>query len=179
MNASSLTLENLFLDELAERYDAEQRVLTALPGFTKGATDPELQKAFHCHLLATSSQIKKIEQVFCSFGKEVCRSTSDPTSALLQQAVAVGSSYGGTQVMDAALICVAQKISHLEIASYGCLYEWAVLLANKDATSILQDVLEEEKAANETLTELARAYENAKALPEGLPDISQDTPPDE
>ena len=72
------------------------------------------------------------------------------------------------------MISAAQKVEHYEMASYGCLHEWAGLLENEKAADLLEDILDEEKATNEKLTELARASSNAEALAETGPDASSE-----
>jgi len=66
--------------------------------------------------------------------------------------------------INAALISAAQKVEHYEMASYGCLHAWAGVLGNERAAGLLEEILDEEKAANRSLNELALATSNEEAL---------------
>ena len=90
--------------------------------------------------------------------------TCEATVGLIEEAEEIASDFKGSPAINAALVCAAQKIEHYEIASYGCLHEWAKLLGNDEAAALLEEILEEEKSANDGLTELARATCNEQAL---------------
>jgi ferritin-like metal-binding protein YciE len=159
-------LKDLFLDELADMYDAERRLVKALPKMAKAATCDALKGAIQSHLKETEGHVKKLEQVFRSFDEKVKGITCEATVGLLAEGDEIAAEFKGSPAINAALISVAQKIEHHEMASYGCLHEWAGLLGNKEAAGLLQRILDEEKAANESLTELARASSNEEALSE-------------
>jgi len=160
------TLKDLFLDELADMYDAEQRIIKALPKMAKAATCHDLKKAIQSHLKETEGHVKKLEQVFKSFDEKAKRETCEATVGLLEEGDEIAADFKGSPAINAALIAAAQKVEHYEIASYGCLAEWADLLDNKEAAELLQEILSEEKTANESLTDLARASSNEEALEE-------------
>jgi len=160
------TLKDLFLDELADMYDAERRIVKALPKMAKAATSAELKNAIQSHLKETQGHVKKLEQVFQSFDKKARGQTCEATVGLLEEGDEIAADFKGSPAINAALISAAQKVEHYEMASYGCLHEWAGLLGNNEAASLLEQILEEEKAANESLTELARASSNQEALGE-------------
>ena len=160
------TFKDLFLNELADMYDAEHRIIKALPKMIKAATCNHLKKAFQAHLKETESQVRKLEQVFKSFGVKAKAKTCDATVGLLKEGDEIASDFKGSPAINAALICAAQKVEHYEIASYGCLHEWAGVLGNKEAAGLFQGILEQEKAANESLTELAKTRSNQEALGE-------------
>ena len=161
------TLKQLFLDELADMYDAEHRILKALPKMAAAATCSELKKAIKSHLKETQGQVKKLERVFKSFDLKPKGKTCEATVGLLEEGDEIAADFKGSPAINAALISAAQKVEHYEIASYGCLHEWAGLLGNQEAAGLLREILEEEKAANEALTTLALASSNAEALGEG------------
>lgn len=169
------TLEDLFLDELADMYDAEQRIVKALPKMAKAATCDDLKAAIQSHLKETEGHVKKLEQVFQCFGEKAKGKTCEATKGLLEEGDEIAAEFKGSPAINAALIAAAQKVEHYEIASYGCLREWAGLQENEKAATILQGILDEEKAANEFLTELARASSNDEALGES----DDDEPTDE
>jgi ferritin-like metal-binding protein YciE len=160
------TLKDLFLDELADMYDAERRIVKALPKMARAATCDDLKGALQSHLKETEGQVKKLEQVFRSFDTKAKGKTCEATVGLLEEGDEIAAEFKGSPAINAALISAAQKVEHYEMASYGCLHEWAGLLGNKEAAGLLQEILEEEKAANEKLTELARASSNEEALGE-------------
>ena len=160
------TLKNLFLDELADRYDAEKRLVIAMPKMIKAATCTHLKKLIQSHLKETERHVRTLEKVFRSFGEKPRVNKCEATIGLLKEGDEVASDNKGWPVLNAALISVAQKIEHYEIATYGCLRGWARLLGNVEAASLLQEILVEEKAANHALSELARFRSNIEALGE-------------
>ena len=161
------TLRNLFLDELADMYDAERRIVKALPKMAKAATCPKLKKVILAHLKETEGHVTKLEQVFRSFDEKAKGKTCKATVGLLEEGDEIAADFNGSEAINAALISAAQKVEHHEMASYGCLHEWAGLLGNKQAASLLEEILDEEKAANDKLTNLARGGSNQEALGEG------------
>ena len=167
------TLKDLFLDELADMYDAEKRIVKALPKMAKAATCPDLKEAMEKHLQETQGHVKKLEQVFQAFGEKAAGQTCEATKGLLEEGDEIAAEFKDSPAINAALIAAAQKVEHYEIASYGCLHEWAGLLGNQEAAELLQEILDEEKAANEGLTSLAVAQSNEEAL-----GASNDSDPD-
>lgn len=157
------TLDDLFLDELADRYDAERRLVQALPKMAKTATCTNLQTLILSHLKETESHVKKLEKVFKSFGEKAKAKKCEATIGLLKEGSEIAADFKGSPALNAALISVAQKVEHYEIASYGCLREWAALLGNGEAAGLLQEILVQEKAANHSLSELARFKSNDEA----------------
>ena len=158
------TLKDLFLDELADMYDAEKRIVKALPKMAKAATCEDLEAALLSHLKETEGHVTKLEQVFQSFDEKVRGKTCEATVGLLKEGDEIAADFKGSPAINAALVSAAQKVEHYEMASYGCLHEWAGLLDNEEAAGLLQEILEEEKAANDSLTELAREACNQQAL---------------
>jgi ferritin-like metal-binding protein YciE len=175
------TLKDLFLDELADMYDAERRIIKALPKLAKTATCTDLKQAFQSHLKETEGHAKQLEQVFQSFDKKAKGKTCQATVGLLKEADEIAAEFKGSPALNAALIAAAQKVEHYEIASYGCLHEWAEVLGNQKAAGLLKQILVQEKNANESLNELAHDALNQAALGEsngnGSPDESGDERP--
>src|ERR1700722_19090762 len=158
------TLKDLFLDELQDMYDAEHRILKALPKLAKAATDEKLKAAFLKHLGETEQQVDKLKQVFQTIDEKPKAKKCKATVGLLEEGDEIASDNKGEPTINAALISAGQKVEHYEIASYCCLYEWAGLLDNKKAAGLMKEILGQEKAANTTLTELAQAKNNEEAL---------------
>ena len=159
-------LKDLFLDGLADMYDAERRIVKALPKMAKAATCPDLKAAIQSHLKETEGHVTKLEDVFRSFNQKAKGKTCEATVGLLEEGDEIATEFKGSPAINAALISAAQKVEHYEMASYGCLHEWAGLLGNEEAAGLLLEILGEEKAANEKLTELARDSSNEEALGE-------------
>jgi len=149
------TLNDLFLDEVMDMYDAEHRILKALPKLAKIATCPHLKEAITSHLLETEGHTLKLEQVFESVGKRPKAKKCDAIAGLLKEGDEIASANKGELTVNAALISAAQKVEHYEIASYGCLHEWARLMGNQVAANLIEEILDEEKAADATLNDLA------------------------
>jgi ferritin-like metal-binding protein YciE len=158
------TLKVLFLDELKDMYDAEHRILKALPKMAKAATNEQLKEALLSHLEETKGQVTKLEQVFAAFDEKPKAKKCQATVGLLKEGDEIAGDNKGEPTINAALISAGQKVEHYEIASYGCLHEWAKLLDNEEAADLLEQILDEEKGANKKLMELARASCNNEAL---------------
>lgn len=149
-------LRDTFVEELKDLYDAEKQILKALPKMVKAAENEELKAAFESHLEETENQIERLEQVFEIFGETAKGKKCKGMQGLIEEAQDLIKEDEG----DAALICAAQKVEHYEIASYGSLHAWAELLDESEATDLLQETLDEEKAADEKLTEIAETAAN-------------------
>jgi ferritin-like metal-binding protein YciE len=160
------TLKTLFLAELADIYDAEKRITKALAKLTKAATSNELKSAFAAHLDETKGHVTKLEEVFACFDLKPKGVTCEATVGLLKEGDEIAEDFKGSPAINAALIAAAQKVEHYEMATYGCLHEWAELLGSKKAASLLKEILNEEKAANRTLNTLAHTASNAEAMSE-------------
>lgn len=158
------TLRDIFLDELADRYDAEKRLVIALPKIIEAANCARLRTVLETHLMETERHVATVEKVFKSAGERPRLNKSAAMLGLLAEGAEVMADNHGLPVINAALVAVVQKIEHYEIASYGCLREWAELLGNEAAGSLLQGALDEEKASNRALHKLARTYCNEEAL---------------
>lgn len=158
------TLKTLFLAELADIYDAEKRLVKALPKTAKAATCNHLKEAVLSHLEETKGHVAKLEEVFACFDRKAKGETCDATVGLLKECDGIAAEFKGSPAINAALIAASQKLEHYEIASYGCLHQWAEQLGNNKAAGLLKEILKEEKAANKALNELAHSRSNAEAM---------------
>ena len=156
-------LHELFIDELADVYNAEQQLLKALPKMAKAANSTELQEAFESHLEETQEHVSRLEQIFKGLGETLKRKKCKAMEGLLEEGEEIMEEFGDSNALDAALIAAAQKVEHYEIATYGTLRTWAELMDHQDAVELLEETLEEEKAADEKLTGIAENAANAKA----------------
>jgi ferritin-like metal-binding protein YciE len=157
------TLEDLFLDSLADMYYAETQLTKALPEMAKAATHEPLREAFESHLAETEGHVQKLEQVFEAFGKKPKSEKCPAILGIIKEADEIASDNKKSPTINAALIFAGQKAEHYEIASYGGLRDWAKLLGHEDAAEILDEILDEEKAADAKLSELADEQCNESA----------------
>jgi ferritin-like metal-binding protein YciE len=162
-NQMNNDLHQLFLDELADVYNAEQQLTRALPKLAKAAKNDELREAFQEHLQETENHISRLDQVFESLGESLKRKKCKAMEGLVEEGDEIISEQKGSNALDAGLILAAQKVEHYEIASYGSLCSWAEQMNHDDALELLRETLEEEKAADEKLTEIAESIANTQA----------------
>ncbi|WP_432289276.1 ferritin-like domain-containing protein (plasmid) [Aminobacter sp. BA135] len=148
------TLAEIFEHTLEDMYFAENAVTKALPKVAKAAKDTKLKKAAEDHLEETKGQIKKLEQVFKSIGKKASGEKCDAIEGLIKEADGLMKEASGT-ALDAGLLAACQAIEHYEISRYGSLREWAKDLGHEEAHTLLSEILDQEKATNNKLTNLA------------------------
>jgi len=139
------------------------RISNALPKMARAATCPKLKEALETHLEETLGQIENLEKVFEIVGMKAKGKKCEATVGLLEEGDEIAKEFKGSPAINAALISAGQKVEHYEIASYGCLREWAEMLGHADAVSLLDENLQQEKAADQTLTEIARTGDNEQA----------------
>jgi ferritin-like metal-binding protein YciE len=159
----SSALMKLFEDELKDIYWAEKALLKAIPKMIDNATSEELIEALTNHLAETEEQVSRVEQVFESFDKKAKAVKCDAMEGLLKEAESIMEECEPGAMCDAGIISAGQKIEHYEIASYGTLRQFAETLGLEEAAELLQITLDEEKAADETLTEVAVSAINVEA----------------
>jgi ferritin-like metal-binding protein YciE len=156
-------LTEVFLQELADLYSAEKLLIKALPKMAKAASSEDLKESFEEHLKETEEHVKRLESVFELFDKPAKAKKCKAMEGLIEEGKHIIEEEGSEAAKDAALIAAAQKVEHYEIASYGCLCTWAKLLENPEALEILKKTIEEEKATDEKLTQLAEESINIEA----------------
>jgi len=157
------TLEDLFLDSLADLYYSENQLVKALPKMASTATNEQLRDAFESHLTETEGHVRKLEEVFAAFGKEPKSKKCKAILGIIDEAEEIISENKKSPTINAALIYAAQKAEHYEIASYGCLRDWARALDNEGAAELIEEILDQEKAADSKLTDLAEEDCNSAA----------------
>lgn len=157
-------LQDLFLNELRDIYWAEKHLVKALPKMEKAATSEELATAFADHLAITQEQVTRLEQVFEMLEETARGKKCEGMEGLVKEGESViEDTEEGTSTRDAGLIISAQKIEHYEIAAYGGLAQLAKTLGKTDIGNILGEILEEEKEADELLTNIAEGSVNQSA----------------
>ena len=158
-------LMKLFEDSLKDIYWAEKALTKALPKMAKKATSPDLIVALENHLLETEEQVKKVEQIFEVIGKKATAKKCEAMAGLIKEGEEIMQDTEEGAMRDAGIISASQKVEHYEIASYGTLRTFAQTLGLTDAAEILEEILEEEKNADSTLTTVAESI-NMQAVEE-------------
>ncbi len=156
-------LHQLMLDELADTLDAERQLTKALPKLAKAAQSDELREAFEAHLEETKTHVSRIEKVFAALDAPVTSKKCPAMEGIIKEGQQTVEENEDSPALDAAIIAAAQKAEHYEIAAYGTLCTWAELMGHDDALELLRATLEEEKAADVKLTEMATSFANATA----------------
>ncbi|MGQ0444591.1 MAG: YciE/YciF ferroxidase family protein [Beijerinckiaceae bacterium] len=157
------TMDDLFVRMLGDIYYTEQEVLKALPAMTEKATNPELRSGFERHRVETFQHFRRVEQVFKMHGVEPETINSSAIDGIIKEAEAIAGKVDNKEVLDAALIAAAQAVEHYEITRYGALISWAKQLGRSDCANVLHRNLEEEKAADQKLTQIAESRVNLAA----------------
>jgi len=162
-------LEKLFTDSLKDIYWAEKQLTKTLPKMKKAATTDELKSAIEEHLTQTEGHVKRLEQVFDICGKKVQAKKCDAMEGIIKEGDSiVEETQEGSMTRDAGIIMAAQKVEHYEIATYGSLVQIAKTLGLNDAAEVLHLTLDEEKQADEKLTEVAEWHVNQAAEKEAI-----------
>ena len=162
-----MTLHEMLVDEIKDLYHAEKQLTKALPKLAKAATNEDLREAFEMHLEETQEQISRLEEVFESLGEKVKAKPCAGMAGIIEEGNETMQEDAEGAVMDAALIAAAQRAEHYEIGAYGTCIEWARLMGHTEVVALLEQTLEEEKAADKKLTMLAESEINAAAIAEG------------
>jgi ferritin-like metal-binding protein YciE len=157
------TLADLFEHGLKDIYYAEKKILTALPKMAKAAETEELTAAFQKHEKETKGQVERLERVFQMMDQAAKGKKCPGIEGIIEEGKDIIDEFKKTPALDAGLIAAAQSVEHYEIARYGTLIAWAEKLGMQDAAELLKETLEEEKATDQTLTELAQSAVNQYA----------------
>src|SRR4051812_47534142 len=153
--AKEKELKDLFLDTLKDIYFAEKKILSALPKMAKAAQSEALKAAFDKHAAETETQVDRLDQVFASINETPKGKTCDAIMGILDEGKEIMGEYKGMPALDAGLLAAAQAVEHYEISRYGSLRTWAAELGYKDAVTLLDATLKEEKNTDAALSKLA------------------------
>ncbi len=158
------SLHDLYIAELKDLYDAEHRIIKALPKMAEAASSPELRSAFQEHLEQTRTQAQRLEQIFQRLNESAKGEKCEGIEGIIDEGEDLMDKDAPPAVGDAALISSAQRVEHYEIAAYGTVRTYARRLGFEDQAQLLQKTLEEEAETDKKLTGLAESYinENAK-----------------
>ena len=157
------SFDELFVSVLQQIYYAERQIAEQLQLMVPMATAPELRQGFEQHLGETREQYTRLEEVFRMHGAEAKETTCPAIDGILKAGNSMVSAINDDQIKDAALTHAAQMVEHYEIAQYGTLTAWARELGREDCAQLLHRSLEEEKATDQRLTQLAEARINRRA----------------
>ncbi len=149
------TLEDLYVEELRELYDAEQQVLEALPKLMTAATNLELKEGFRDHIRETQDQVRRLEEIFDDLGESPAGAHCKGIEGLIEECDEILEMTTNPEVRDAALISAAQRIEHYEIAGYGTVRSYAKQLGHDFAASKLKETLDQESKTDKELTKIA------------------------
>jgi len=159
------SLNDLFVEQLRDLYDAENQLIKALPKMAEGANSDELRQGFEEHLEQTKGHAQRIEQIFEQLGEKVKGKKCKGMEGLIKEGdETLEEDISDENVQDAAIIAAAQRVEHYEIAGYGTARTFANLLGEDEAASLLEQTLEEEKETDAKLTELAEGINVAAEL---------------
>ncbi|MCW2241202.1 YciE/YciF ferroxidase family protein [Azospirillum canadense] len=161
---SEQALKDLFIKELQDTYSSETQILEALPAMADAASSPQLKQAFQTHLKETDGQIKRLDRIFQMLKADPGGNTCEATQGLVEEAEEIMEEGLPAEVLDVALIMAAQKVEHYEIASYGSLRTLAETCGMTDVAKLLEETLEEEKATDQKLNQLAEGEVNQRAF---------------
>jgi ferritin-like metal-binding protein YciE len=148
-------LRDVYIDELRDLYDAEHRLIKALPKLAKAADSHELRSGIEAHLEQTKGHVQRLEQIFESMGEQAKAKKCKGIEGIINEASETLDEDFEGPVMDAAIIASAQRAEHYEIAAYGSVRSFAEQLGETKAASLLQETLNEEKEADEKLTKMS------------------------
>jgi ferritin-like metal-binding protein YciE len=157
------TLRELMIDEIRDLYDAERQLVKALPKMAKGATSDELRGLIEGHLAETEEHVKRIEQAFELLDENVRGKHCAGIAGIIEEGGDLLEEDFDGAVLDAGIIAGAQRAEHYEIGAYGSVIAWAKLLGEDEVATLLSDTLEEEKAADQKLSDLAESSVNSEA----------------
>lgn len=149
------TIDQLFVEELKDIYSAETQITKALPKMAKASTSEELKTAFEEHLQETEGQIERLDQIFETLGVSPKGKTCEGMKGVITEGEEMLKETEKGDIRDAALISAAQRVEHYEMAAYGAVRTYAQKLGKQQVVELLEETLEEEKAADKKLTQIA------------------------
>jgi ferritin-like metal-binding protein YciE len=158
-------LQKLFINEVADLYDAEQQILKALPKIIDACASQELQEALQEHLSVTERQVARLEQIFEEIGEKPSKKCKG-MAGIIAEGDEILKEDLEAATKDAGIIGAAQRVEHYEIASYGTARTLAEHLGLDNAVDLLEETLDEEKEADERLTQIAESSINNQAASE-------------
>jgi ferritin-like metal-binding protein YciE len=156
-------MDDLFVHQLRDIYYAEAQILKALPKMVDKASNADLRNGFSEHLEQTRNHVARLEEIFDMLDLDAEGVDCPAIDGILEEADDVSGEVEDKRVLDAALIAAAQAVEHYEITRYGTLMAWAEEAGREDCARLLKQTLDEERAADKKLTQIAESEVNLKA----------------
>ncbi len=150
-------LEELFIEQLRDLYDGEQQITKALPKLIEKSSDTRLKDALQEHLEVTREQIRRLDEIFQILGEDATGETCKGMKGVIAEGDDVVGDAKDNSVRDAVIIASAQRVEHYEIAGYGTVRTYANLLGQPQIAQLLDQTLEEEKEADQKLSQIAES----------------------
>ena len=157
------SFQDLFLEQIEDLYDAENRLTDALPKMAEASHSPQLRQAFEMHLRETQGHVSRLESIFRQLNTDPKREACAAMKGLITEGEEMIAAKGDPTIKDAALIAAAQRVEHYEMSGYGTARSFALRLGLREAADLLQQTLNEEKAADEKLNQIAESSVNVQA----------------
>lgn len=157
------SLQGLLVEQMRDLFSAEKQLVQALPKMAEAAQSPDLQSAFQEHLAATENHVTRLEQAFEEVGEAARAKKCRGMEGLIEEGEEIIKEDGDPEVKDAGLIAAAQRVEHYEIAAYGTVKALALQLGLDNVAELFEATLNEEKEADELLTEIAESHINQEA----------------
>jgi ferritin-like metal-binding protein YciE len=176
MQMAQNNLKSLYVDELRDLYSSEQQLIKAIPKMAKAANSDTLRKGFEEHLEQTRGHATRLEQILRGLGEPVKGKKCKGMAGIVAEGGEMMSEDFQGALLDAALISAAQRVEHYEIAAYGAVHAYATLMGETEAAALLQQTLDEEKEADQKLTELSEEI-NSEAFSRGAEAGAEETTP--
>ncbi|MCU1273628.1 MAG: hypothetical protein JWO48_1059 [Bryobacterales bacterium] len=161
------TMDDLFLAQIKDLYDAEKQLVKALPKMAKAASSQELRQGFQEHLDQTKGHVSRLEQIFDQLGQKASGTKCEGMAGLIDEGEEMVDEIDQSPLLDAGLIGSAQKVEHYEIAAYGTVKTFARMLGHRQAVTLLEHTLNDEKQTDQRLTQLAESMINEEAIQVG------------
>jgi ferritin-like metal-binding protein YciE len=157
------SFDKLYIDQLKDIYNAEKQLVRTLPKIAKSTSSPELRSSLEDHLEKTRTHVERLEEIFEGMGQRAAGKTCKGMAGLLEEGSDLLEEEADPRVLDVGIIAACQKVEHYEISAYGTLRTLAQLKGDDKAAQLLQETLDEEKEADQTLTQLAESTINLEA----------------
>jgi len=170
------SLKQLYIDELKDLYSAETQLVKALPKMAKASSNAQLRQAFEDHLRQTSDHVARLEQIFETLDEKATGKKCLGMEGLVKEGSETMEEDYTEEIKDSAIIGAAQRVEHYEIAGYGTVRALAELLGENEHVALLEETLEEEKQADEKLTQLAEEINSEANQGEGIEEEETDAP---
>jgi len=161
------TIEDLYIQEMKDLYDGEKQILRALPKMAKASTSEKLRAAFEQHLEQTRKQVERLEQIFEKHNQKPTGKKCTGMQGIIEEGSELMGDVDPSPLLDAGLIAAAQRVEHYEMAGYGTVCAFAQQLGDTQALKLLKQTLDEEKATDEKLTQIAESMVNQEAVQTG------------